>query len=484
MKISRPLEELLPECGDCSVLNGSLETEIWGISEDSRTIEPGYLFVARRGRCADGLRYIEDAVEAGAAAILCDREPERIPETTLVVARSLSECLPDVCRRFYADPSRRLMLFGVTGTNGKTTTAFLLQRILERAGRKTAVIGTTGFHCGGEVRLLGNTTPGLPLVNALLAEALEQGCEAVVMEVSSHALDQGRVAGLRFRAGVFTNLTQDHLDYHETMEQYFKCKARLFDDPETGGAVNADDPWGRRLLQRRPDLLSFGENGVVRAADVVLRRDGTDLTLCFGQERHSLRTGLVGRVNVQNCLAAAAAARAWGMEPAEIGEGLSGATAPPGRFEIVSRAGDFTVAVDYAHTPDALERLLRTARELEPARVLLVFGCGGDRDRAKRPLMGAAASRLADEIWVTSDNPRTENPEKIIEEITAGMGAAYHVEVERRAAIEKAVRALQPGDLLLIAGKGHETTQEINGVKRPFDDRIVAREALRREKKL
>jgi UDP-N-acetylmuramoyl-L-alanyl-D-glutamate--2,6-diaminopimelate ligase len=474
------LSSLLSELGAHDVSGGLLETEVVDIVQDSRLVAPGALFVAIQGSTADGHDHALEAVSRGAVAVLCDRAlPEGIPLSVAAVrVPSVSVVLPRVARGFFGDPSRRLRIFGITGTNGKSTTTFILRSILEKHGLKTAVLGTLGYFIGAHEIEAPNTTPDVLTLNRLLATCVREGVAAVAMEVSSHALALGRVEGLRIELGLFTNLTQDHLDFHSGMDDYFAAKSRLFAITDGRGAVNVEDEAGARLKERFPRLRTFGTPGEIRAEDERLTIRDTAFTLVLPDLRIPVRTHLVGRTNIQNALAATAIALEAGIPPETIVAGLEASRAPAGRFELVPSNAPFSIAVDYAHTPDALERLLLTGRDLGPNRLLVVFGCGGDRDRTKRPKMGAIASRLADEVWITSDNPRTEDPERILDEILSGISGPVHRIGDRRTAIHEAVNQLKDGDLLVIAGKGHENYQIIGREKFPFDDKLVAMEAL------
>jgi len=448
------------------------DPDLAAVVHDTRAVVPGALFCCVRGSRVDGHDLAGAAVERGAAALVVDH-PLALDVPQIVVA-DVRAALGPVAATFWGHPSRDLAVLGVTGTAGKTTVTHLLASILEADGRPCGVIGTLS----GE-----RTTPEAPELQALLAEHRRRGDEAVAMEVSSHGLELGRVAATRFAVGVFTNLSQDHLDFHGTMEAYFAAKARLFDPGVSERAVvRADDPWGRRLLERlrgRPDL-AVPPYGLADAADVRMSPAGA--TFEWRGERVALR--LAGRFNVGNALGAATAAAALGVEPPVVARGLAAAPPVPGRFEAVDAGQPFTVIVDYSHKPDALDQALRAARELVTGdgELTVVFGCGGDRDVAKRPRMGEVAAALADRVVVTSDNPRTEDPAAIIEDIVRGVppGAPLRIEPDRRLAIEQAVGAARPGGVVLVAGKGHETTQVIGDRAVPFDDRTVAREALAR----
>jgi UDP-N-acetylmuramoyl-L-alanyl-D-glutamate--2,6-diaminopimelate ligase len=383
--------------------------------------------------------------------------------------------------RFHGDPTARLKVVGITGTNGKTTSAFLVREILEAAGIRTGLLGTVKSVVGGQERTVERTTPEAIDLQATFAEMLDAGDVACAMEVSSHALELHRATGIHYAVAGFTNLTQDHLDFHPDMEAYFQAKRRLFEMDVAARVVNADDPYGRRLAEEYPDAVTFGidSDADVRATDVRSGFSGSR----FKVDGHEFSVPMPGRFNVLNALGAIAAARALGVGDDVTARALRDAGRVPGRFEPVDEGQEFAVVVDYSHTPDSLENVLVAARELATGRVICVFGCGGDRDRGKRPLMGEIAARLADVAIVTSDNPRSEDPEAIIDEVMAGIsGGAADVEreVDRRRAIRQAVEAAAAGDVVVIAGKGHEQGQEFaGGRKEPFDDVQVAHEALR-----
>jgi UDP-N-acetylmuramoyl-L-alanyl-D-glutamate--2,6-diaminopimelate ligase len=384
---------------------------------------------------------------------------------------------------FYGDPTSQLLTTGVTGTNGKTTTAFLLRGLLETAGRPTGLLGTVLSVVGGVEHEVVRTTPEAIDLQRTFREMLDAGDQAVAMEVSSHALKLHRADAIHFAVAVFTNLTQDHLDFHGTMDDYFASKRRLFTDSEPAAAViNIDDPYGRRLAADLADPITFAieREATYRAVDVETELRGTRLTVTGPDGELALCSPLRGRFNVYNVLGAVAAARALGVGDDTIARAIADSGQVPGRFEPVDEGQDFAVLVDYAHTPDSLENVLNAARSLTAGRVHVVFGCGGDRDRGKRPLMGEIARRLADQMIVTSDNPRSEDPEAIIDEILSGAGSDVPHIADRRAAIAEAIEGAQPGDVVLIAGKGHEQGQEFaDGRKLPFDDCAVARDVLR-----
>lgn len=395
---------------------------------------------------------------------------------------SVREAMGPMSAIVFGRPAERLLMVGVTGTNGKTTSSWLLESILRTAGRHPGVIGTTGARAAGEPLQLERTTPEAPDLQRLLWQMVELGIDSVVMEVSSHALDQHRVGGVKFERALFTNLSQDHLDYHPDMEEYFSAKARLF-TPQYAeqGIVGIDDDWGKRLAKEAAiGVLTFGieEPADIRATEVRSDPSGSS----FEIEGRAVRSPLLGAFNVLNCVGALAVARTLGIEPASAIDGIQNVEGVPGRVERVDQGQDFLLMVDYAHTPDSIDNVLRASRPLTRGRLIVVFGCGGDRDRTKRPEMGRAATSLADLTVITSDNPRSEDPGSIIAQIEPGAragGGLYAIEPDRRAAIALAIREAHPGDVVVIAGKGHETGQEFADRTIPFDDRVVAAEELR-----
>jgi UDP-N-acetylmuramoyl-L-alanyl-D-glutamate--2,6-diaminopimelate ligase len=451
--------------------------EIGGLAYDNRAVEPGTLFFCVPGFTRDGHDFAPDAVARGAAALVVARPVDAgVPEVQVPDVR---EAMATAAARFYGDPTASLPVVGVTGTNGKTTTAFLVRALLETAGRRCGLLGTVTSFVAGEERPTVRTTPEAIDLQRIFREMLDGGDRACAMEISSHALELRRADGIHVAVAVFTNLTQDHLDFHPTMEDYFDAKRRLFASPLTEArVVNADDPYGRRLAEEFPDAVTFAidADATYRAVDVVTGFAGSDCRFETPDGSFDVHVPLPGRFNVANALAAWAAVRALGVEVTALPD----AARVPGRFEPVDEGQPFAVLVDYAHTPDSLENVLRAARELADGRVIAVFGAGGDRDRGKRPLMGEIGARLADIALVTSDNPRSEDPEAIIAEILAGAGREIEHDVDRRASIHRAVALAEPGDVVVIAGKGHEQGQEFaGGRKEPFDDVAVAREALR-----
>ena len=445
------LERLIDALAPADVRNGS-PAEITDLAYDTRAVEPGAAFFCVTGSNVDGHDLAPAAVDRGAAALVVER-PVAPPLPQLVV-ESVRAAMGPAAVAFFDDPSRELDVVAVTGTAGKTTTTYLLDSILRSAGRSVGLLGNIERRVGGEVRPAALNTPEAIDLQRLFREMLDTGDDVCVLEATSHASAQGRLDGVRFAVLVFTNLAHEHLDFHGTMEEYFAAKRRLFDQADVS-VVNTTDEWGKRLARDLPEAITFDAAAPLDAA-----------------------LSLPGRFNVENALGAAAAARALGVDDATIRGGLEAVRGVPGRFESVDEGQPFGVIVDYSHKPASLENVLQAARALARGRVICVFGCGGDRDREKRPVMGRIAHELADVAIVTSDNPRSEDPLAIIDEVLRG-APDLEVEPDRRAAIVRAIDAARDGDVVLIAGKGHEQGQEIAGVKLPFDDREVAREALR-----
>jgi len=448
--------------------------DVRDLAYDSRRVQDGTLFFCVPGAVTDGHDHAEAAVAAGACALVVERElPIAVPQ---VVVESCRVAMGPIADQFFGRPSEQLLILAVTGTNGKTTTAYLQHAMLTAAGHAAGLLGTVERRIGGVVENAQRTTAEAIDLHRDFRRMVDAGDTACAMEVSSHALDQHRVGGVRFAAAAFTNLTQDHLDYHGDMEAYFAAKALLFDG-RCPTAANSDDDYGRRL----PADLRFGIDAVdaeVRASDVRYGAAGTTLRLHTPWDDADLHTRLVGRFNVENALAATASAGLAGVPFEAVVRGLAELTGVPGRLEVVSTDEPFAVIVDYAHTADALENVLRAVRPLATGRVIVVFGCGGDRDRGKRPEMARTACALADHAIITTDNPRSEDPLAIIAEVEAGADGHQEVEPDRRRAIERAIALAQPGDVVVIAGKGHEQGQDVAGVISPFDDREVAREVL------
>jgi UDP-N-acetylmuramoyl-L-alanyl-D-glutamate--2,6-diaminopimelate ligase len=461
-------------------IRGNRERVIAAIEIDSRAVRPGALFVALRGGHTDGHLYIADAVANGAVALIVEETPADIPSSvTIVRVEDSYRALSALAAAFYADPSHDLDVIGVTGTNGKTTTTRMVAAILARAGTRCGVVGTVGAEFGSRSWQLQNTTPLPPTLHRLLAEMHDDGAQAVAMEVSSHALALDRVDDVRFRVAALTNVTRDHLDFHRTQAAYAAAKRRLF-ELAPSCVLNVDDPHGARwtteLSREGREVITYGTSvgAMVAPRDIVVESRATRFTI--DGERFELH--VPGRFNVWNAAAAVAIARLLGIADATSARGLTELARVPGRMERL-HAGGVDVVVDYAHTPDALESALRTLRETTRGALAVVFGCGGDRDRGKRSEMGAVAARLADRLYLTSDNPRTEEPQAIVDEIVAGIGSARRtIEIDRRLAIERAIADAQAGDVVLIAGKGHEAYQIIGDRVEPFDDAQVARSEL------
>jgi UDP-N-acetylmuramoyl-L-alanyl-D-glutamate--2,6-diaminopimelate ligase len=461
------------------------------VAYDSRAVQPGAVFVALKGLHADGTAFVRQALERGAVAIVSEQNAPAEVTVPWAVVHDARLALAQVAAAVFRHPSAEMRVVGITGTNGKTTTAFLLSSIFEAAGIRCGVLGTVAYRIGDEEREATRTTPEAADVQRLLREMVDRGCGACAMEVSSHALALRRVDETVFAAAVFTNLTRDHLDFHHDMEEYFRAKRRLFEmlPRDSPSVLNLDDPRGSSIAEiaGRPVTFAVDRPADITPAAVSFSLDGLAFDVRTPRGTLRLRSKLVGRPNVYNILAAAATGVALDVPFDAIEKGVQALEGVPGRFQIVSTDKDgVTVVVDYAHTDDALRNLLETARPLARGRLITVFGCGGDRDRTKRPLMGAVAGRLSDVIIVTSDNPRSEDPHRIIEEIQRGItpdtrrgqGQRVLSIVDRREAIEKAIELAQPLDLVLVAGKGHEKYQVVGDQVLPFDDVGVAREAL------
>jgi UDP-N-acetylmuramoyl-L-alanyl-D-glutamate--2,6-diaminopimelate ligase len=468
---------------------------VTGIGYDSRTVVPGNVFVALKGVRADGATFVRQAVERGAIAVVSEHPAPAGISAAWSQVTDARLALAVLAASFYRHPSHEMQVVGMTGTNGKTTTAYLVASIFEAAGIKCGVMGTVAYKIGDEVRESTRTTPEAPDVQRLLREMVDRGCGACAMEASSHALALRRVDGTTFAAGVFTNLTRDHLDFHIDMETYFQAKRRLFDMLPQGAPslINADDPKGAALVEiaGRPVTYAIHRPADITPGPLSFTLDGLAFDVRTPRGTLHVRSKLVGRPNVYNILAAVSTAVALGLPFDMIEHGILALDGVPGRFEVVSSPTDeITVVVDYAHTDDALRNLLETARPLARGRVITVFGCGGDRDRTKRPLMGAVAGRLSDLIVITSDNPRAEDPDRIIEEIQRGITPDTRRDssqrilaiADRRDAVTKAIELARAGDLVLLAGKGHEKYQVIGDELLPFDDAAVAREALARRR--
>jgi UDP-N-acetylmuramoyl-L-alanyl-D-glutamate--2,6-diaminopimelate ligase len=469
---------------------GPPDRAVESIAYDSRRVQKNGLFVAMRGEKSDGHEFIDQAIEKGASVIVAERNGEQ-PRATCVVVDDTRVALADLAATFYGSPVRKLKMAAVTGTNGKTTTTFLIKHICENAGVRCGLIGTVRYEIADRVLPAIRTTPESLDVQELLAQMVNAGCRAAAMEVSSHALAQERTRGLEWDVAVFTNLTQDHLDFHGTMENYFEAKAKLFTQlakqekkRKPIAIVNIDDRYGAQLLRKIDKKISIitygmGARADFRASNYRMEFGGTSYQLDARGKSYLVRVPLIGRFNVANSMAALAAANALGVGLREAVLSLSKSPQVPGRLESVPAKRQFQIFVDYAHTPDALLNVLKTLRELEPRRLLVVFGCGGDRDKQKRPLMAGAVDRHADFAIITSDNPRKEDPAAIIAEVEKGFRSDHYEKiVDRAEAIARAIEMAQPRDIVLIAGKGHENYQEFADHTVPFDDVQVARRAL------
>ena len=468
---------------------------VTGVAYDSRAVTPGQVFVALKGQHTDGSSFAHQAIERGAAVIVSEQAAPDGVHVPWAIVEDARLALALLAAAFYRDPSREMRVIGITGTNGKTTTAYLVASIFDAARIRCGILGTVGYRIGDEVREATRTTPEAPDLQALLREMVDRQCGACAMEVSSHALSLRRVDGISFAAGIFTNLTRDHLDFHADMDDYFRAKRRLFEmlPRDAPSLINLDDPRGIALLEAasRPVTYAINRPADVTPGPLSFSLNGLSFDVRTPRATLHVTSKLVGRPNVYNILAAVSTATALDVPFDAIERGLQSLDGVPGRFQVVSDAKDeVIVVVDYAHTDDALRNLLETARPLAPGRLITVFGCGGDRDRTKRPLMGAVAGRLSDLIVITSDNPRSEDPNRILEEVQRGITPDTRKDsaqrlltiVDRRAAITTAIELAKAGDVVLIAGKGHEKYQVIGDRTLPFDDVAVAREALLRRR--
>lgn len=472
-------------------IDGPIDGEVAGICYDSRRVTPGMVFVAIPGQREDGHNFIANAVERGASAVIYERNGFVPARATRIKVSDAREALARLAAAFYRQPCQQLKVVGVTGTNGKTTVAFMVKHLLQTAGLPAGLIGTVRYEIGERVIPAQRTTPEAVEIHQMMAQMCRAGCSACVMEVSSHALDQKRVSGVDFDLGIFTNLTHDHLDYHRTMENYYAAKKKLFialqQGPKLGrAAINLDDPYGARLAHevRLPLQLTYGltEAAQVRAEQIQLDQTGCRFVVRTLAERFGCQIPLIGRHNVYNALAAVAAGLALDLDAETLQRALASVPRVPGRLEQVDAGQPFGVYVDYAHTDDALRNVLLTLREITAGRLLLAFGCGGCRDTGKRPNMGWVAAELASFTIITTDNPRQEAPAHIAAQIAEGYRLVrrdgYRIELDRQRAIDELIRMAEPGDSVLIAGKGHETYQEFADTIVPFDDRLCARETL------
>ena len=493
MEPTRQLADLLHDLKAC-VLTGPTRRPVRRLTADSRQVAPKTLFVALRGVHTDGHHFLGDALDRGATVLVLEEFPvalqERVQQAgcTVVKVPNSRQAFGLLASAYYGHPGRHLRLIGITGTNGKTTTSYIIESILQAAGKAVGVIGTVSYRIGAATLPASHTTPDALELHHLLAQMVEANLGYAVMEVSSHALDQERVWGCRFETAVFTNLSRDHYDYHGTAEAYFAAKARLFQDlPAVWHILNLDDAYGQRLLDMsRARLLTYGLEGEATCKPSAVHHglDGIRFTLSTTKGQLEITSPLVGRHNVYNLLAGIAVAIALDIDAAAITQGIAQLQRVPGRLERVDGGQDFAVFVDYAHTPDALEQVLQLVRAETTGRLITVFGCGGDRDPGKRPLMGQVATRLSDYTIITSDNPRTEDPQYIIDEIITGVqnAADYVALPERQEAIAHAIAMAQPWDTVVIAGKGHEDYQILGQTRRHFDDCEVALAALERRR--
>ena len=485
------LKQLIETLGKAEV-EGTVDREIIGIAYDSRSVTPNKLFIALRGSSVDGHNYIRTVAEKGASAVICEQKGPVYKGMTRIIVPDSRKAMPLIAAEFYGHPADKLDMIGVTGTNGKTTVTFLCKAILEKEGIRSGLLGTIRYEIDERMIPAQRTTPEAPDIQSMLSKMVYAGVKSCVMEVSSHALAQGRVGGICFNTGVFTNLTQDHLDYHGSMENYFECKKRLFQmgfekNPSFKAVINIDDAAGRKLSEIFADkefVFTYGLNSkaMIYADEVKLFSDYTQMKIYLPQGSFWIKIPMVGRFNVLNVLAAVGVGLAHRISPDRIIAALEKAPLISGRLERIVAGQPFTVLVDYAHTDDAMRNVLETLKELKKGKILTVFGCGGSRDKGKRFKMGAVAAEYSDYTIITSDNPRHEKPLDIALQVEKGYRSiredGYEVELDRALAIERGIRAAQPEDIVLICGKGHETYQEFDGVLLPFDDRLQAYSAL------
>jgi len=471
-------EDVLPEASE--------DIDVQGVCSDSRQVSPGSLFVALRGPKEDGIRYIPDAVHKGARVVVTDGAvwPDGVSVPCVLKVPDTRDCLQKLVWRFYGEACRGLRIIGVTGTNGKTTITYLVESILSQAGKRCGVVGTVNSRLGDTVWPSKNTTPGLVENFRFLSDIVSRGADACVMEVSSHGLHQGRVAGVPFAQAVLTNVTQDHLDYHKDMEEYFLAKSRLFVtlSPQSTAVINGDDLYGRRLCSMTAGrLLTYGINSPAdfKAEDIHLTLSGTEFSVVGPSGRFPVKTALIGQHNIYNILAACAVAVGENVSWQDIQRGIKACESVPGRMEAICCGQPFHVFIDYAHTDDALRNVLCAIKAISKTRIILVFGCGGDRDTGKRPKMGRVASEWADRVIVTNDNPRSEPPQQIIDQILSGFSRHhYRVIQDRTAAIEAAIQEAGEGDVVLVAGKGHDNYQIFRDQTVPFDEHAIVRQCL------
>lgn len=472
-------------------LRGDLNTEISGLESNSRNVKPGFLFIAIKGFSVDGHKYIESAIENGATAVMvqegCDLKALNIPnDITIVMAKDTRYALAICSSNFYGNPSRKFKLIGVTGTKGKTTTTFMIKEILEKAGKNVGLVGTIATYINGKMlKESDRTTPESLELQQIFSQMVEEKVEYVVMEVSSQSLKLHRVAGCDFDVVLFTNFSEDHISEkeHPDMQDYFNSKMMLFKMCKTG-FVNADDLYGAKIPKLFPesDITTYGidNSAKIMARDITITNSFVDFKAKLGERNDRVKVGIPGRFSVYNSLAAICVAKKFGIDPEIIKEALLDVRVP-GRSELVKNKLDLPIMIDYAHSPESLENILQAVKGYTRGNVISVFGCGGDRDSGKRPIMGEISGKIADYTIITSDNPRTENPEEIVKQIEAGIkktNGKYKVIVDRTEAIKEAIKMAHKNDLIVLAGKGHEPYQEINGVKYPFDERIIVNEII------
>lgn len=474
---------------------GPVDREVTFITADSRNVQEGSLFICLIGATVNGHDYVQSAIDKGAIAILASEKIDVPANITVITVEDTREAMKECVPFFYDYPAQKMRMIGVTGTNGKTTTSHMIGHILREQGHTVGIIGTVHVLIGNTSYPVNNTTPDVVDLQHVLHQMVTEGVTHCIMEVSSHALDMGRVSGVEYDTAVFTNLTQDHLDYHKTFENYLAAKVKLFEqvsssgqkkDPK-GAVINLDDPYGSRVLEKtKVQTIGYGthEKGNLRAADLKMTSRSSSYTVVYNDSEYHLHMNVAGLFNVYNTLAAIGAARVEGVSIEHILEALESFDAVPGRFELIDEGQDFAVVVDYAHTPDGLENILETAKAIVDNKIHVVFGCGGDRDATKRPIMGRIAAQYGDVVYVTSDNPRTEDPIQIVKDVEVGVkeglreGVTYEVIVDRREAIMKAIKNATTGDVVIIAGKGHEDYQILKDKTIHFDDREEARLAL------
>ena len=493
------LNDIIKNLDEIQKIEGDSSVEIKGLSCDSKKVKDGYLFIAVKGARLNGADFIDEAIDRGAKAILLESEKVKkltsVKDVTFVYAKNATLSLSQAARNFYGDISSNMRLIGVTGTNGKTTITYLLESLFKIKNESVGVIGTINYRFGNRLIPSSNTTPGILDLYSFLGSMNREDIFNCILEVSSHSLEQGRVDSLNFDIAVFTNLTNEHLDYHKNMDNYLLSKMKLFEKIKTSGfaVINKDDPYSGRIIEKLKSkkditLLTYGikEDLDVFAKDIKFSFEGLKFKLCFkGGQNIEINSSLMGLYNVYNILAGACCGIAMGMTPDNIKSGIEDIKNLPGRLEKVDCGQDFLVFVDYAHTENGLENVLKALKDLKPKRIFTVFGCGGDRDKSKRPNMGKIASELSDKIFITSDNPRNEEPMDIINDIKKGINPEknnYVIEIDRFRAISEALEEAKKGDIVLVSGKGHETYQVFKNVTVPFDDRLAVRKILQGEK--